>query len=44
MAAGNKSEEVLRFEKEHLQLLSEKHPDKFEILHCCAVAELKRIG
>lgn len=43
MAAGNKSEEVLRFEKEHLQLLSEKHPDKFKILHYCAFAELKRI-
>lgn len=37
-------EEVLRFEKEHLQLLSEKYPDEFEILHYCAVAGLKRIG
>lgn len=39
--ASLSKEEINRWEKEHMKLLSEIAPDEFDILHYGAIAELK---
>ncbi len=42
VGASLSDEEILCFEKEHLQMLEEKAPETFEILHYVAMAVLKK--
>lgn len=41
IGASLSEEETERFEKEHLRLLSDRFPEKFEILHYCAIRLMK---
>ena len=40
--ASLSEEETVRWEKEHMQFLSETAPEKFDILHYAAIAVLKK--
>ncbi|MBQ7353882.1 MAG: methyltransferase domain-containing protein [Clostridia bacterium] len=42
VGASLKEDELERWDKEHRKLLSETAPEKFEILHYAAIAELKK--
>ena len=41
VGASLSNEELTKWESEHLELLDKIAPDKFEVLHYCALAELK---
>ena len=42
IGASLTEEEIAMWEQEHIRLLTENAPDEFDVLHYCAMAELKK--